>query len=94
MSEGQQVGTEGQPNKSEGQLAGFAGQPRGWTVGLMDKRTNEQAEFLPKKDGRGHMDGRNFSPFYRTLSPLGAAAMLPSATSKQQSSRARESLTI
>ena len=36
-----------------------------------------------RTDGRtdGWIDRRNFSPFYRTSSPLGAAALLPSETS-------------
>ena len=48
------------------------------------------------RDGHtnGKMDRLNFSPFYRTLFSLGAAALLHSATSKQQRSRAREPLTI
>ena len=50
----------------------------GWTGGRTDGRT----------------DGRNFSPFYRTSSPVGAAALLPSETETQhQRSRAREPLT-
>ena len=36
----------------------------------------------------------NFSPFYRTLSPVGVAALLPSETSQHQRCRARELLTI
>ena len=40
------------------------------------------------------MDGQNFSPFYRTSSPLRATALLLSKTLKQQRSRARELLTI
>ena len=38
-------------------------------------------------------DGWNFTAFYRTLSPVGAAALLPSETSQHQRSRAREPLT-
>ena len=41
----------------------------------------------------GQTDGRNFTPFYRTLSPVGAAALLLSETSQHQRSRAREPLT-
>ena len=35
----------------------------------------------------------NFSPFYRTSSPVRAAALLPFETSQHQKSRAREPLT-
>ena len=46
-------------------------------------------------DGRtyGRTYGRNFSPFYRTSSPVGAAALLPPETSRHQRSRARVPLT-
>ena len=63
-SEGQLAGSEGQPVGSEGRPAGSEGQPEGGgqTDGQMDRRTG----------------GQNFSPFYRTLSPVRAAALLPS----------------
>ena len=61
-SEGWLEGSEGQPAGSEGQLEGSGGQPAG-------------SEGQPEG---GHTDVRtdvrNFSPFYRTLSPVGAAA--------------------
>ena len=41
----------------------------------------------------GRTDRQNFSPFYRTLSPVGAAALLLSETSQHQRSMARELLT-
>ena len=51
----------------------------------------------PQSPVDGRMDGctdvRNFSPFCRTSSPVGAAALLPSETSQHQRSRAREPLT-
>ena len=43
--------------------------------------------------GDGRTDGWNFSPFYRTSSPVGAAALLLSETSQHQRSREREPLT-
>ena len=79
-SEGQVEGSEGQPEESEGfegQLEGSEGQPDG-CEGLA-----EGPEGLAGDSGRGgrtygrtdgRTDGRNFSPFYRTSSPLGAAA--------------------
>ena len=63
---GQPAGSEGQPAGSEGQPAGSEGQPEG---GRMDGRTD------------GRTDVRNFSPFYRTSSPVGAAALLLPETS-------------
>ena len=51
-------------------------------------------------DGRtdGRTDRRTYvrkiSPFYRTLSPIGAAALLPKGSSRPIKSRAREPLTI
>ena len=41
----------------------------------------------------GWMDGWSFSSVYWTLSHIGAAALLPSETSKHQRSRAMETLT-
>ena len=58
-SENQQGGSESQPGGSEGQREGSEGQPRG---GRTNERTNERT------------DGRKISPFYRTSSPIGAAA--------------------
>ena len=49
---------------------------------------------------QARMDGRTdgctykISPFYRTSSPIGAAALLPNGSSRQIKSRAREPLTI
>ena len=40
------------------------GQTDGWTDGRTDRWTDGQTD--------GRMDGRNFSPFYRTLSPVRA----------------------
>ena len=77
-SEGQLEGSEGQPAGSEGQPAGSEGQPEG---GRMDGRMD------------GRTDGRNFSLFYRTLSSVGAAALLPFETSPHQGSRTRVPLT-
>ena len=68
-SEGWLEGPEAQPAGSEGQPAGSEGQPEG---GPTDVRTY------------GRTDRQNFSPFYRTLSPVGAAALLPSETSQHQ----------
>ena len=62
--------------------AGWPSDPSSWPSDpLYGRRTD------------GRMDGRNFSPFYRTLSPVGAAALLPFATSPHQRSRARVLLT-
>ena len=48
--------------------------------------------------GNGRMDGRTYlgkiSPFYKTLSPIGAAALLPKGISSPIKSRARELLII
>ena len=78
--------------------------------GRTDKRTDRQTD--GRTDGRtdGQMDvrtngqtnRRKFSPFYRTSSPIGAAALLPSMRTKEELnakckhklSRARELLTI
>ena len=57
----------------------------------MDRRTDRRLDRLPA----GQMDVENFSPFYRTSSPIGAAAMLPEGGSRPiNKSRARELLTI
>ena len=66
---------------SEGWREGSEGQPAGSEGQPEGGRTN------------GRMDERNFSPFYRTSSPVGAAALLPFATSPHQRSRARVPLT-
>ena len=67
-SEGWLEGSEGQPAGSEGQLEGSGGQPAGSEGqpegGRTDVRTYE----------------RNFSPFYRTSSPVGAAAQKTNIT--------------
>ena len=42
----------------------------------MDGQTDEQTD--------GWTDMQNFSAFYRILSPLGTAALLPSETSQQK----------
>ena len=55
-------GSEGQPAGSEGQPAGSEGQAAGSEGQPEGGRTDR------------HTDGQNFSPFYRTLSPDGAAA--------------------
>ena len=60
-SEGQPEGCEGQPEGSEGQPEGSESLPGG-TYGCKDVRTDVRT------------DVRNFSLFYRTMSPLGAAA--------------------
>ena len=74
-SEGQLEGSEGQPKGSEGQLEGSEGQPAG-------------SEGQPKRGLMyGQTDGRNFSSFYMTLSPVGATALLPSETLQHQQSR-------
>ena len=63
-----------------------------------DARVRASQKGLRASHGGGrmdvHTDGQDFSPFYRTLSPLGAAALLPYETFQQQRSRAREPLTI
>ena len=48
------------------------GRTDGWTEGQTDRRTDGQM------DGRtdGQMDGQKIFPFYRTLSPTVAAALL------------------
>ena len=52
------------------------GQTDGWTDGQTDGRT----------DGRmdKRTDGRKISPFYRTLSPIGAAALPPPMKTKEK----------
>merc|ERR1712002_152455 len=72
-SEGQPEGSEGQPGGSEGQPKGCEGQPEG-SEGQPEGSEGqpEGSEGLP--GGEGRMYVRNFSPFYRTSSPLGAAA--------------------
>ena len=55
---GRPTESEGQPAGSEGQLEGYGGQPAGSEGQPEGGRTNKQ----------------NFSSFYRTLSPVGAAA--------------------
>ena len=59
------------------------GQMDGWTDGRMDGQTDGQMD--GRTDGwmDKQMDGRKISPFYRTLSPIGAAASLqPNFNSK------------
>ena len=64
-------GPDGLPEEPKGLPEGPKGMQEGpeelpeWTEGLPGG-TNEHME--------GQMDGRNFSPFYSTLSPEGAAA--------------------
>ena len=69
-SEGQPEGSEGLLEGSEGLLEGSEGLPEG-SEGLP-----EGFEGLPGGPGRtyGQTYGRNFSPFYRTSSPVEAAA--------------------
>ena len=55
-------GSEGQLEGSEGLPEGSEGLPEG-----SDRRARGGRTY-------GRMDGRNFSPFYRTFSPVGAAA--------------------
>ena len=84
--EGLSEGPEGLPDGPEGLPEGPEGLPEG----------PEGPESLPGgTDVRtyGRTDVRNFSPFYRTSSPVGAAALLPFATSPHQRSRARVPLT-
>ena len=78
-SEGWLEGSEGQPAGSEGQLEGSGGQPAGSEGQPEGGRTDVRT------DGRtyGRTDGRNFSPFYRTSSPVGAAAQKPKIRLKQ-----------
>ena len=57
-----------------------------WMDGWMSRGKNGQTDRWT--------DGRNYFPFNRTLSPLGAAALLPSETLRHLSFRAREPLTI
>ena len=60
-------------------LASWASDLDGWPRGRTNKQTDEQR------------DGRKISPFYRTLSPIGAAALLPEGESRPiKRSRARE----
>ena len=89
-SEGLLKGSEGLPERSEGLPKGSEGQPEGpeglseQSEGLPEgsKGLPEGPEGLPGGPGGGRTygrtdgrtDGRNFSPFYRTSSPVGAAA--------------------
>ena len=66
----------------EGYPAGSEGQPEGLQMdGWTDRGTD------------GWSDRWNFSLFYKTLSSLGAAALLPFETSQHRRCRAREPLT-
>ena len=49
-------------------------------MGLRDS----QQGLRPSQRGDGQMDERNFSPFYKTLSPVRAAALLLSETLQHQ----------
>ena len=55
-------------------------------------------EAQPAREGNRQTDRQtdvgNISPFYRTLSPIRAAALLPKGSSRPIKSRAREPLTI
>ena len=59
-----------------------------------------QAQPARPQAQQARMDGRTdgctykISPFYRTSSPIGAAALLPKGSSRPIKSRAREPLTI
>ena len=59
---------------SEGQPIGSEGQPEGGADGWVDRQIDGETS--------GWTNGRNFSLFYRTLSPVGAAALLPFETSQ------------
>ena len=81
-----------QPARPQGQSARFLiqlarpqVQPARWMDGQTDRRADEQTY--------GHTVAWNFSPFYRTTSPI--AALFPKRRSRPiKRSRARESLTI
>ena len=70
-SEGFLEGSGRHPAGSEGHPAGSEGKPGG--DGGMDRWTDRQ------------IDKQNFSPFYKTLSPLRTAAQLLSENSQHQS---------
>ena len=67
--------TEGPPGLTEGP-PGLTEDPPGLSEGFEGSRGDRGTD--------GRTDGRNFSPFYRTSSPLGAAAQKP--TSRQKAS--------
>ena len=69
-NEGQLEGTEGQPEGFEGQPEGFEGLPRG-SEGLSD---GSEGQLRGGGQTHGWMCGQNFCPFFRALSPIGAAA--------------------
>ena len=76
-------------------LAGLAG-PQAWLAGPQAWLDGPEGGTDVRTDGRmdGRTDGRKISPFYRTSSPIGAAALLPKGRSTPiKRSRARVSLT-
>ena len=64
--QGLNLASQGLDWTSQGLDLASQGLARAWVRPQGDRKTNEQTY--------GRMDGQNFSPFYRTLSPFGAAA--------------------
>ena len=67
-----------------------------WLEGSESQLEGSEGQGQLEGDGWTYLrrDGCDFSAFYRTLTPVRAAALLPPKTSQHQSSRAREPLII
>ena len=72
-------GSEGQPEGSEGLSEGLRACQRGLMVSQEDQGGNVWTDV--------RMDIWNFSPFHRTLSPVGAAAQKASLNQKVKTKR-------